>query len=105
MPVPAGEDPPGGQAVNPKYGTTIANAISSLSIQTDKWVRRFWVESVDGTDIVYFTVDGSDPALGQDGSSFLAPGSSLPFEFDEAQQVTVRFKSAGVVKVSVRYQA
>lgn len=89
---------------NPIYGTTVPNTV--LPLQVDKKVRRFWVESVDGADVVYFTVDGSTPGLGADGSSFLpAAPSSLPFEMDTAQQATVKFKSAAAVKVSVRYEA
>lgn len=88
---------------NPRYGTTAANVV--LPLQVDKSVKRFWVESVDGAALVWFTVDGSAPAALTDGTFFLpaAPGSGIPFELGLATPVTVKFLSTGVVKVSVRY--
>lgn len=90
---------------NPRYGTTVPNVV--LEIAVDKAVRRFWVESVDGADVVWFTIDGSTPTALTDGTSFLsaAAGASVPFETDRAELVTVKFRSASAVKVSVRYQA
>lgn len=88
---------------NPIYGVTQPNTV--LPLQIDKKVRQVWVESVDGADTVYFTVDGSVPSIGQDGCFFLPQGSasSIAFGLDSAQQVTVKFFSASAVKVSVRY--
>lgn len=89
---------------NPRYGTTVSNVV--LPVQVDKKVRRFWVESVDGADRVWFTIDGSDPAAYTDGSFFLPAdaGAGIPFELAQAAQTTVKFKSAAPVRVAVRYQ-
>ena len=89
---------------NPKYGTTGANTV--LPVQVDKAVKRFWVETVDGAAMVWFTIDGSTPVAMADGTFFLpaAAGAGIPFELSQASQVTVKFLSTTVVKVAVRYQ-
>lgn len=94
-----------GLVANPKYGTTVPNAGTALGIQVDKKVRDFWVESVDGAERVWFTVNGEDPIAGTDGVYFLpaAAGAGIPFSLPAATQVTVKFKSTGAVWVSVRY--
>ena len=86
---------------NPKYGTTVPNV--KLELATDTKTLRFWVESIGGAEPVYFTVNGDEPGVGVDGSFFLpAAGGSMAFTEPIARVVTVKFKSAGAVKVSVR---
>lgn len=86
---------------NPKYGTTVANTV--LTIQVSQNTRTVWVESVDGAALVYFTIDGSTPAIGADGSFYLpaAPGG-LELAVSPARAVTVKLISSAAVKVSVR---
>lgn len=93
-----------GYVANPKYGTTVANSGSPLIVATDVKVRQFWVESIDGDQVpVWFRFDGQDPVAGENGSHVLTAGpGSLEFSQSSAQIVSVRFKSTGAVRVSVR---
>lgn len=87
---------------NPKHGTTVANTV--LSLQLDKAARRFEVMSVDGASPVYFTVDGTAPVAGADGTYVLpAAICTLTMEQAPAQQSTIKFISTAPVKVSVRW--
>lgn len=87
---------------DPKHGTTVAN--QPLQLALEKHYRRFAVLSVDGADLVYYTLDGSEPALGANGTYVLpAAVQEVPHTNPDLSLVpTVIFKSAGVVKVSVR---
>jgi hypothetical protein len=90
-----------GTVANPKYGTTVADDV--IEISTDTKVRRYWVEAFDSPGPVFFTIDGSEPGIGQDGSYALPTGGgSLEFSRSTAAVVTVKVTSAHVCLVSVR---
>lgn len=88
---------------NPAYKTTVPNV--EATITTDKPIRQFWVEAYDSPGPVFFTVDGSAPGVGQDGSYALPTnGGSMEFDESRSRSVTVRFVSAHAALVAVRYR-
>lgn len=88
-------------AADTKHGTTVANTTLTLTLATK--ARRFAVLSVDGAAVVYYTLDGSDPVVGADGTYVLpAAVQEVPHNNPAPGVPTVKFKSAGVAKVSVR---
>jgi hypothetical protein len=89
---------------DPKHGTTVANV--TLTITMTKRYRRLAVLSVDGAALCYYTIDGTDPVIGQDGCHVLPPAvQEVPHDIDLDVLVglpVIKFKSATAVKVSVR---
>lgn len=84
-----------------KHGTTVANTTLTLTLGTKS--RRFAVLSVDGAGIVYYTIDGTDPTVGADGTYVLpAAVQEVPHTNPGYGEPVVKFKSAAAVKVSVR---
>ena len=88
-------------AGSPQHATLVAAAVTTLTFDEDYGVVE--VLNVDGAAAVYFTVDGSAPAVAQTGSHVLpAAIGGVEIEPVTSGVTVVKLISAGTPKVSVR---
>lgn len=86
---------------NPQHFTLVANTAKTFTLDQD--YARIEVVNVDGAGEVYFTVDGSAPAVGGDGCHVL-PASICSVELDPRTSgpTVVKAKASVAVRISVR---
>jgi hypothetical protein len=88
-------------AGSPQHATLAAGVVATLVF--DKDFDRVEVLNVDGTAEVYFTVDGTTPAVGATGTQVLpAVITNLEVEPPSNANTVVKLLSLGTPKVSVR---
>lgn len=87
---------------NPQHFTLTANTVKTFTLDSD--FTEVEVTNVDGTAAVYFTTDGSTPAVAGDGSHVVtaAPGAFLSLQPRTSGASVVKVISAGATKVCVR---
>jgi hypothetical protein len=87
---------------NPQHFTLTAGTVKVFTLDAD--FGEIEVTNVDGTALVYFTTDGSAPAVGADGSNVVTagPGAFLSVRPRTSGNTVVKVISSGTPKVSVR---
>lgn len=87
---------------NPKHATLVATTVATVTLDADYPMVE--VTNVDGAAIVYFTVDGSTPAVAADGSNVLAAaaGQRRELRVKTSGNTVVKLISSGTPKVSAR---
>lgn len=86
------------------HQTLVANAIDTVTFATD--YQFVEVLNRDATNLIYFTADGSAPAIAADGTDVVSPGDSLkvPASVDTntPNSTVVKLISAGAAAYSIR---
>lgn len=89
---------------NPQYVTLVADTVATvtLDVSTYDTIEVFMVTASASTNPVYFTLDGSAPAVATNGSHPLggAAGSAVERQ-NLGASTTVKLKSAGTPTVCV----
>ena len=86
---------------NPQHKTLVANTVATVTLDADYFEVE--VVNVSGTAEVYFTTDGSAPAIGGDGSNVLpAAIGYVQLQPRTSGNTVVKLISSGTPRVSVR---
>lgn len=86
---------------NPQHFTLVAGTVKTFTLDAD--YDEVEVTNVDGTAVVYFTADGSAPAVGADGSNILPAAIGFLTVAPRTHGATVvKAISAGTPRISVR---
>lgn len=86
---------------NPQHVTLVADTVATVTLDQDFYEVE--ITNVDGTAEVYFTTDGEDPAIEEDGSHVLpAAIGFVQLRPRSSGDTVVKLISAGTPRVSVR---